>query len=124
MALKESKKAEWEKTLKELNLMNEEDCIEEHTAGDYWHFGTQTRGNYFFTKEKFIFVSGFGVNNFSMKYTDIKEIKKSMVSLFMPTGITVTADNPEDGKTVKYKCSVMKRQKWIELLSDRSGVSC
>lgn len=124
MALKEAKKLEWEKTLKELKLMEEDDFIEEHTAGDYWHFGTQTRGNYFFTKEKFIFVGGFGINNFSMKYTDIKEIKKSMINFFIPTGITVTADNQKDGKTVKYKCSVMKRQNWMDLLSSKSGVSC
>lgn len=124
MDLNEQKKQEWEKTLRELQLMSEEDVIEEHTAGDYWWLTSQTRGNFFFTREKFIFVSGFGLDNFAVKYTDIKEIKKCMISFFIPTGILVTADDKESGKTKKYKCSVMKRQNWMEYLSKKSGVAC
>ncbi len=124
MDLSEQKKQEWEKTLRELELMSEEDVIEEHTTGDYWWLTSQTRGNFFFTKEKFIFVSGFGLDNFAVKYTDIKEIKKCMISLFLPTGILVTADNQEKGKTKKYKCSVMKRKNWMEYLSQKTGVPC
>lgn len=113
MNLSEQKKQEWEKTLRELQLMEENDVIEEHTAGDYWWLISQTRGNFFFTKEKFIFVSGFGLDNFAVKYTDIKEIKKCMITLFLPTGILVTADNQEiclfHNGAVEKMCWLMKR---------------
>ena len=95
MQLTEAKRLEWEKTLKEVELMSAADEIIEHTQGDYWTFGSQTRGNYFFTNEKFIFVSGWGIKNFSINYSDIKGLKKSMIGPFIPTGITVTAQDPE-----------------------------
>lgn len=122
MAWTEEKKQKWEGTLRELNLLDADDSIEEQTVGDYWQLMGQTKGNYFFTKEKLIFVSGFGVNNFVIKYSDIKSIQKSMVSLFIPTGVTITADDPESGKTKKYKCSLSKRTKWMELLSEKANV--
>lgn len=124
MALQEAKKTEWEKTLRELKLMDEQDGIEEHVKGDWWKLGSQTRGNFFFTKEKFIFVSGFGLDNFAIRYTDIKEIKKTMINFFLPTGILVTAYDEEKGKNKKYKCSVMKRKNWMAFLSGKSGISC
>jgi len=123
MKLTEAKKLEWEKTLKEINLIEAADSIEEHTQGDLWSFGSQSRGNFFFTKEKFVFVSGFGLNNFAINYSDIKGLKKSMINFFIPTGITVTALDPEKGKTKKYKCSVMKRKDWMAYLSQRAGIT-
>lgn len=123
MQLTEAKRLEWEKTLKEIGLMSAADEIVEHTQGDYWWLFSQSRGNFFFTKEKFIFVSGWGANSFSISYSDIKGLKKSVVGPFIPTGITVTAQDPEKGKLKKYKCSVMKRKGWMEFLSQRSGVA-
>lgn len=123
MKLSEKKKDEWEKTLKEAELIGASDSIEEHTQGDRWTFFSQSRGNFFFTKEKFVFVSGFGVNSFAINYSDIKELKKSMVGPFIPTGITVTALDPENGKTKKYKCSVLKRKDWIAYLSQKAGIA-
>ena len=123
MALTEEKKAKWEETLRELELLNEGETIEDHTAGDSWSWTGQTRGNYFFTKDKLIFVSGFGIDNFVIKYNDIKAIKKCFVGPFIPTGIKLTALN-EKGKEKKYKLSVMKRNNWIQLLETKSGVTC
>lgn len=122
MALKEADKAKWEETLRELDLIGTEEKIEEHTAGDYWSFTGQVRGNYFFTKDKMIFISGFGLENFVIPYKNIKAIKKCMISLFIPTGIKVTVFDEQKGKDKKYKCSVMKRNDWIEYLSQKSGV--
>jgi len=124
MALTEANKVKWEETLRELELLGAEESIEEHTAGDYWPFTGQVRGNYFFTKDKMIFVSGFGLENFVIPYKNIKEIKKCMISLFIPTGIKITALDEEKGKDKKYKCSVMKRNNWIEYLAQKSGVNC
>ena len=124
MALTEANKVKWEETLRELELLGAEESIEEHTAGDHWPFTGQVRGNYFFTKEKMIFVSGFGLENFVIPYKNIKEIKKCMISLFIPTGIKITIFDEEKGKDKKYKCSVMKRNNWIDYLSQKSGVTC
>ena len=123
MKLAEKKKAEWEKTLKETNLIGAADSIEEHTQGDLWSFGSQSRGNFFFTKEKFVFVSGWGLNSFAINYSDIKDLKKSMINFFIPTGITVTAFDPEKRKDTKYKCSVMKRKEWMAYLSQKAGIT-
>lgn len=123
MKLAQSKKEKWEETLKELELISAEDVIEEHTQGDLWTFMSQTRGNYFFTKEKFIFVSGFGLENFAVAYGDISGLKTCNVGgliPIIPTGIKVSFMNSE-GKMVTKKCSVMKRKEWIAYLVERGA---
>lgn len=121
MALSAKKLMEVESALKEGGLMDAADTIEEHTRGDYYSVGQQVRGWYYFTKERVIFISGWGVRSFSIKYTDILELKKSFVGLFFPFGITVTANDPENGKPNKYKFSLNSRKHWIELLVTKSG---
>lgn len=62
MALSEAKLMEVEQALKENpDFMTQDDHIEEHVKGDYWNGlfnSTQIRGNFYFTREKMIFVSG------------------------------------------------------------------
>lgn len=123
MKLSSKQKENWEKTLKETNLMEENDVIEEHTQGDLWTLWSQSRGNYFFTKEKFIFVSGFGFESFSVAYGDISGVKTCNVGgliPIIPTGIKVSFINAE-GKAVSKKCSVMKRKNWIAYLVERGA---
>lgn len=123
MKLAQSKKEKWEQTLRELELISADDVIEEHTQGDLWTFMSQTRGNYFFTKEKFIFVSGFGLENFAVAYGDISGLKTCNVGgliPIIPTGIKVSFMNSE-GKMVTQKCSVMKRKEWIAYLVERGA---
>ncbi len=123
MKLAQSKKEKWEQTLKELELIAADDVIEEHTQGDLWTFMSQTRGNYFFTKEKFIFVGGFGLENFSVAYGDISGLKTCNVGgliPIIPTGIKVSFMNSE-GKLGTKKCSVMKRKEWIAYLVERGA---
>lgn len=123
MKLSDKKKAEWEKTIRELNLMNEDDVIEEHVQGDLWTFMSQTRGNFFFTRKKFIFISGFGLESFSVDYGNISGLKTCNVGgliPLIPTGIKVSFIN-EDGKAVTKKCSVMKRKEWIAYLVERGA---
>lgn len=114
----------WETSLKEAEYMSADDHIVEHTKGDLWEFMSQTRGNFFFTNEKFIFAGGLlGASNFAVKYSDIKELKLVNVGgliPIIPTGIMVICQNPENGKTVKHKCSVMKRKEWIEYLRGKA----
>lgn len=123
MSLTDQKKAEWEATLKELELISGDDAILEHTQGDLWEFLGQTRGNYFFTNSKFIFVGGLmGSTNFSIPYSNITELKLCNVGGFlpiMPTGIKVTYTD-EGGKTRSKKCSVLKRKDWLAYLTEKT----
>lgn len=126
MKLKPDAVAKWESTLRELEYISDDDHIIEHTQGDLWEMMSQTRGNFFFTNEKFIFVGGLlGVSNFAVKYSDIKELKKVNVGGLIPvipTGIKVVCRKPDSDKTVNHKCSVMKRKEWIEYLSQKAGL--
>ena len=126
MKMNANEAAKWEKSLKESEYMSEDDHIIEHTQGDLWEMMSQTRGNFFFTNEKFIFAGGLmGASNFAVKYSDIKELKLVNVGgviPVIPTGIMVICQNPETGKTVKHKCSVMKRKEWIEYLRGKAGL--
>lgn len=123
MKLSNDKKMEWEKTLKELNLIHADDVIEEHVQGDLWSFMSQTRGNFFFTKEKLVFVSGLGVQSFSVAYGDIVDMKTCNVGGLIPvipTGIKISFMDSE-GKNVNKKCSVMKRKNWMAYLAERGA---
>lgn len=122
MALKEKQKEKWQKTLIDLKLMDENDCIVDHVMGDYWKIEAlrmkkQIRGNFFFTNEKFIFVGGFGLDNLSFNYTDIISAEKCNISLFVRTGIKLEVN--ENGSLKNYLISVMKRDNWIELLNSK-----
>lgn len=116
--------AKCEASLKEAEYMGADDHIVEHTKGDVWEMMSQTRGNFYFTNEKLIFIGGLlGASNFAVKYSDIKELKLVNVGgliPIIPTGIMVICQNPENGKTVKHKCSVMKRKEWIEYLRGKA----
>ena len=116
----------WEVSLREAGYMSEGDHIIEHTKGDLWQMMSQTRGNFFFTNEKFIFAGGLlGTSNFAVKYSDIKELKLVNVGgliPIIPTGLMVICRNPENGKYVRHKCSVMKRKAWMEFLRQKAGL--
>ena len=123
MAKIEEKFGEWEKVLKEAGLIGEDEVIERHTPGDYWNLTGQSRGNYFFTADKMVFISGLGLESFAIRYADMKEFKKCMIGMLLPTGIKVTAMDPKKGKLKKYKCSVMKRGQWMDYLYEKTGLT-
>lgn len=122
MNLSEKDKKEWEELLMERELMNEGDSIVEYVKGDYYSFG-QNRGRYFFTNESLIFISGLGGTVAVLPYRNIKEIKKCLVGPFIPTGVKVTVFDEEKGKNKKHKLSLLGRKKWMEYLSQQSGVA-
>lgn len=122
MSVNENNKNEWEKTLKEMDLLKEGDSIVEIVKGDYYSFG-QNRGSYFFTNEALIFVSGFGVTSVVLPYRNVKEIKKCFVGPFIPTGIKVTVFDEKKGKNKKHKLSLLGRKKWMEYLSQKTKVA-
>lgn len=126
MALKEKDKQKWEEALKKLELMEDNDEVEDAVMGNSRSMMSWEQGDFIFTKERFIFScrSLIPTSNFSIKYSDIRSISKCMANGFFPMGIKIEALNPEKNKVETYKCSVSKRDKWIGLLSEKSGVSC
>lgn len=124
MKLSDQKKEKWEKTLRDSGLIGLIDTIQEHTKGDLWN-PRQIPGDFFFTTEKFAYVSGglIGKVTFSVPYNKITGLKLCNVGMipFLPTGIRVTYTD-ENGKTQKRKCSVLKRKQWLAYLQERTGV--
>lgn len=124
MKLSDQKKATWESKLRDSGMIGLIDTIQEHTKGDIWDPG-QISGDFFFTTEKFAYVSGglIGKITFSIPYNKITGLKLCNVGIFplIPTGIRVTYTD-EDGKTKKKKCSVMKRKQWLAYLQEKTGI--
>ena len=125
MKLSDQKKATWESMLRDSGMIGLIDTIQEHTKGDLWDPG-QIPGDFFFTTEKFAYVSGglIGKVAFSIPYNKITGLKLCNVGIipFLPTGIKVTYTD-ENGKTEKKKCSVMKRKQWLAYLQEKTGIS-
>lgn len=123
MSMNEKQRQEWENTLRKLQLLEDSDSIQEQVMANWCKvFMSQTKGNCFFTNEKFIFVSSLGFDHFVIRYNDIKEIGKCRVGV-MPMGMYVVAEDTEKAKQKKYKISVMKRDHWLALLSEKAGVN-
>lgn len=124
MKSSEQERLEIENTLKEGNFINKNDSLELTEKGDYWEkfllFRQQVRGYYYFTKEKIVFLGGLASSTqLSISYKDIKNIKKCQVGLFVPCGILITAFNEKKNKDVKYKLSLLKRDKWIKYIEKK-----
>lgn len=123
MANKEKQREKWNKALVELKLMDEQDEVEDWVQANWLEmtlkvFGSWQKGNLIFTKEKLIFTTAFAVSNFSVKYEDIREITKCSVGLF-PMGMIISVYDNETDSTKKYKCSLSKRNAWIDYLSKK-----
>lgn len=126
MGYTEQKKRELEASFREGGLISDTDTIQDSTKGDLWEFFSQIRGTYFFTEERLVFIGGFGgMNNFSAPYNKITELKLCNVGALlriMPTGILVVYTD-ENGKSVKKRCSVMKRKDWLAFLSKKTDIA-
>jgi len=115
---------EIEKTLKKIPLIDSTDYLELVEKGDYWEkflfINSQVRGYYYFTSKAICFIGGFaGSTKWSIKYECIKSIKKCNVGLFLPYGIKIEAYDENKNKLVKYKLSLLKRNKWIEYIENK-----
>lgn len=127
MANKEKQREKWNKALIDLKLMDEKDEVEDWVQANWLEmtlkvFGSWQKGNLVFTKERLIFTTAFSVSNFSVKYEDIREISKCSVGLF-PMGMVVSVYDSETDSIKKYKCSLTKRNAWIDYLSKKAKLS-
>lgn len=112
---------EWDKTLREIKLLQEGDEIEEFSMANYYEkvliFKNMVKGNLFFTKKCVIFCSTFGVNNLSIPYEDIKEVDKCITA--MVPGFYISAYDSKKNKNVGYTFGIRKRDKWIDFLEQK-----
>lgn len=123
MKLSEQKKEKWEKTLRDSGLIDSIDTIQEYTKGDLWN-PLQIPGDFFFTMEKFAYVSRglIGKVTFSVPYNKITGLRLCNVGFipFLPLGIRVTYTD-ENGKLQKRKCAVLKRKQWLAYLKEKAS---
>ncbi len=127
MANKESQRVKWQQALLDLGLTKSNDRVEEYlTANWATHsfaiFGTWRKGTLIFTEQKLIFMTTFGVNQFDLEYSDIREVKKSFAGL-LPMAMTVTAYDKKTDKTKKYKLWITGRNKWIHKVIEKAGLA-
>lgn len=118
---------EIENNFKEAEMIDKDDTLEVTDKGDYWEkfifFHNQIRGYYYYTKKKLIFIGGaLGSTQFIIPYEIIKNISKCNVAIFMPTGIKLEVFDEQKGKLKKYKMSVLKRDKWIEYIKNKTNI--
>ncbi len=126
MANKEKQISKWQKALTELNLISPEDKVEAYVVAKWAEFnlgpiGNWRQGTLVFTKEKLIFMTTFGVNQFAIGYGDVREVRKKLAGL-LPMGMQVTAYDKKTDKVKKYKFWLGGRRKWMQLISDKAGL--
>lgn len=127
MANQEKQLTRWQKALTELNLIDSDDKVEACLMANWASFsfaifGSWRKGTLLFTKKKLVFMTSFGVSQFTIDYADIREVKKCFAGL-LPMGMQITAYDKKTDKVKKYKFWITGRGKWIKKLIEKSGIA-
>ncbi len=85
--------------------------------------GQWKQGFGYYTDEQLIIVVGMGFTVVSVKYANIKQIRKC-TQFFLPMGIEITYLDEKTNKSKVVKYSTTKREQFIQLLASKSGVTC
>lgn len=122
-----AKLAKQKKNLVEAGIMKPEETLIEYLQANYVQrlvgkMGAWKQGWAYFTDERLIEITGLLNDNIIIPYKNIRGLGKCSQGLF-PMGITITHEDAESGKVITDKLSMMKREKWLEFLSEKSGVS-
>lgn len=115
------------KKLVEAGLMAPEDTLVGFLQASYVErlvgkLGKWKQGWAYFTEERLIVITGLLTGDMVIPYKSIRGLEKCSQSL-LPIGIAITHEDGEAGELVTDKISMMKRDKWLELLSEKSGVA-
>lgn len=124
MAIPESEMIEhWEKQLDKQELLEEGEHVETQVVGSYMDlFGTYSV-NIYFTNKKLVAISGLGAVYVVLPYTSIMAIEKFRYFL-CPTGVTIVAPDSKKGEASNYNFIIWGRQKYLDLLERKTGLSC
>ena len=74
-----------------------------------------------FTDRQVILSKGFSGESIHIPYNCVKELRKCNQGFF-PIGMAITYENRGSGETVTEKISLMKRKKWMQIISERAGL--
>ncbi len=115
------------KKLVEAGLMASDDVLIDFFQVSYidrliGQIGKWKPGWAYFTEEKLIIITGLLNRNMVIPYKSISALKKCSQFL-IPIGISITYEDAEKGKTVTERISMMKRNKWLEVLANKSGAT-
>lgn len=120
----EAKKEKQKKKLVELGLMDEKETLIDFLQATHAAKripGSWAQGWIYFSDEKIIYPTGALSDNIVIPYSSIQSISKCNQGLF-PMGIAITYLDPASGRTEKEKFAMTKRKKWIDFISEKSGV--
>lgn len=125
--MKEKQKTKLEKQLKAKGFMREEDQLLEALQCSYkdrlvGKMGSWKTSWIHFTEERIIVPAGPFKDCFIIPYESIKKMEKCNQMIF-PFGIAITYEKPGINKTETDYFAVSKRDKWIEFISGKSGIS-
>lgn len=116
------------KNLITAGLMSSEETLIAYVQASYvdkliGKIGQWKQGWAYFTDQKLIVPTGVLDENIVIPYQMIRGISKCNQGIF-PMGIAITHDDLKTGGTIEDRISLSKRQKWIDFLSEKSGVAC
>ena len=126
MANNEKQISRWQTSLRDLNIIKSDDKVESYYAANWAELslgpiGSWRKGTLLFTRDKIVYMTSFGVNQFAIDYSDIRDVKKCFAG-FLPMGMQVFAYDKKSDKVKKYKFWVGGRKKLIAKISERAGL--
>ena len=121
-----SKLEKQKQKLIELGVMEQEDTLVDFLQASYVErlvgkLGKWKQGWAYFTESRVIVITGMLEDNIVIPYKTIRELGKCSQSL-MPIGITITHEDPETGNQITDRISLMKRNKWLNLMAEKAGM--
>lgn len=122
--MKETKLEKQKENLVKIGAMEESDTLIDFFQAGYIErligkWGQWQKGWAYFTEERLIVITGLLEENMIIPYQNIHKLEKCSQGL-MPIGIAITYENRENGEIVTDKISIMKRERWMEFMSERS----
>lgn len=81
----------------------------------------QQGGVAIFTDQQVILSKGFSGVYIHIPYNCIRELGKCNQGFF-PIGMVITYENRESGEIITEKISLGKRKKWLQIISERTGL--
>lgn len=121
--MKETKLEKQKENLVKIGAMEESDTLIDFFQAGYIErligkWGQWQKGWVYFTEERLIVITGLMEENIIIPYQNIQKLEKCSQGL-MPIGIAITYENRENGEIVTDKISIMKRERWMEFMSER-----
>lgn len=115
------------KKLVELGVIDLEDTLVDFVQASYVERRAGTlekwkQGWAYFTEDRLIIFTGLLEENIIIPYKNISKLQKCSQS-FLPIGIIITHRGLKSSKKVTDKISMMKRDKWLDFMAERAGIT-